>query len=218
MTTYPTSTPEELEAALAAATVAVRQGKIVVLPTDTVYGVGADAFDAAAVRRLLAAKGRGREMPPPVLISAAITADALARSLPDSARALMERFWPGPLTLVATQQPSLSWDLGETRGTVAIRMPDHPVALALLERTGPMAVTSANLTGRPAATDVSEAERMLGESVEAYLDGGPSTGGQASTILDVTGETPRVLRRGALTVDELNEALADLGVRVIDEG
>ena len=218
MTTYPTSTPEELEAALAAATVAVRQGKIVVLPTDTVYGVGADAFDAAAVRRLLAAKGRGREMPPPVLISAAITADALARSLPDSARALMERFWPGPLTLVATQQPSLSWDLGETRGTVAIRMPDHPVALALLERTGPMAVTSANLTGRPAATDVSEAERMLGESVEAYLDGGPSTGGQASTILDVTGETPRVLRRGALTVDELDEALADLGVRVIDEG
>lgn len=218
MTTYPTSTPEELEAALAAATVAVRQGKLVVLPTDTVYGVGADAFEAAAVRRLLAAKGRGREMPPPVLISAAITADALARSLPDSARALMERFWPGPLTLVATQQPSLSWDLGETRGTVAIRMPDHPVALALLERTGPMAVTSANLTGRPAATDVSEAERMLGESVEAYLDGGPSTGGQASTILDVTGETPRVLRRGALTVDELNEALADLGVRVIDEG
>lgn len=218
MTTYPTSTPEELEAALAAATVAVRQGKLVVLPTDTVYGVGADAFEAAAVRRLLAAKGRGREMPPPVLISAAITADALARSLPDSARALMERFWPGPLTLVATQQPSLSWDLGETRGTVAIRMPDHPVALALLERTGPMAVTSANLTGRPAATDVSEAERMLGESVEAYLDGGPSTGGQASTILDVTGETPRVLRRGALTVDELDEALADLGVRVIDEG
>src|SRR4029078_6491967 len=151
-TTYTTATQDELEAAIEAAAQAVQRGGLVVLPTDTVYGIGADAFDHAAVQALLDAKGRGREMPPPVLISAATTLAALATKVPSYVDALTEAFWPRPLTLVCEQQPSLTWDLGGTRGTVAVRMPDHEVALALLERTGPLAVSSANLSGLPAAT------------------------------------------------------------------
>lgn len=215
---YPTSTDDEREAALAAASLAVQQGKLVILPTDTVYGVGADAFDPAAVRALLVAKGRGRDMPPPVLVSAATTVDAIATGLPGYARALIEEFWPGPLTLVCTQQPSLKWDLGDTRGTVAVRMPDHDLALELLERTGPLAVSSANLTGRPAATEAGQAEEMLGTDVEVIVDGGEAPGKQASTIVDVTGTQGRVLRRGALTLEELNAVLEPLGATLTDEG
>lgn len=208
----PTSTDEEQETAVEAASLAVRRGELVVIPTDTVYGVGADAFDAAAVARLLAAKGRDRQMPPPVLVSHPATLEALTTDVPAYAHALVEKFWPGPLTLVCHQQPSLQWDLGETRGTVAVRMPDHPVALAVLERTGPMAVSSANLTGRPAATDAASAREMLGEQVEVIVDGGPAPGGEASTIVAVTGERPRVLRPGALSAEALAEALAPFGV------
>lgn len=214
---YPTGTDEEREAAVEAATLAVRRGELVVLPTDTVYGVGADAFDPAAVRALLAAKGRGRDMPPPVLISAATTLDALATAVPGYARALVEEFWPGPLTLVCRQQTSLQWDLGETRGTVAVRMPDHPVALEVLERTGPLAVSSANLSGSPAATTADDAERMLGESVAVVVDDGPSPGRDASTIVDVTGAQGRVLREGALPLEALNAVLEPLGATLTDE-
>jgi tRNA threonylcarbamoyl adenosine modification protein (Sua5/YciO/YrdC/YwlC family) len=217
-TRYPTGTPEEREAAVAAAALAVQQGKLVVLPTDTVYGIGADAFDPAAVRALLAAKGRGREMPPPVLVSAASTLDAIASAVPGYARALVEEFWPGPLTLVCTQQPSLQWDLGDTRGTVAVRMPDHEVALEILERTGPLAVSSANLTGEPAAVDADTAESMLGDAVEVIVDGGEAPGKEASTIVDVTGTQGRVLRRGALSLDDLNAVLEPLGATLTDEG
>jgi tRNA threonylcarbamoyl adenosine modification protein (Sua5/YciO/YrdC/YwlC family) len=215
---YSTGTPDEREAAVAAASKAVQQGRLVVLPTDTVYGIGADAFDPAAVRALLAAKGRGREMPPPVLVSAATTLDAIATDVPGYARALVDAFWPGPLTLVCTQQASLQWDLGDTRGTVAVRMPDHDVALELLERTGPLAVSSANLTGRPAATDADQAEEMLGERVEVIVDAGASPGQEASTIVDVTGSQGRVLRRGALGLEELNAVLEPLGATLTDEG
>lgn len=217
-TRYPTGTPEEREAAVAAAALAVQQGKLVVLPTDTVYGIGADAFDPAAVRALLAAKGRGREMPPPVLVSAASTLDAIASAVPGYARALIDEFWPGPLTLVCTQQPSLQWDLGDTRGTVAVRMPDHEVALEILERTGPLAVSSANLTGEPAAVDADAAESMLGDAVEVIVDGGEAPGKEASTIVDVTGTQGRVLRRGALSLDDLNAVLEPLGATLTDEG
>jgi L-threonylcarbamoyladenylate synthase len=206
------------ERGLTAAARAVQRGELVVLPTDTVYGVGADAFDPAAVRRLLAAKGRGREMPPPVLVSAATTLDALAVKVPAYARALVDELWPGPLTLVCTQQPSLQWDLGDTRGTVAVRMPDHEVALALLERTGPLAVSSANRTGMPAAADVDQAEEMLGESVAAFLDAGPTTGPLPSTIVDVTGPTGRVLRLGALSLERLTEVVEPVGASIVDEG
>lgn len=216
-TTYPTDTDEERETAIEAAALAVQRGGLVVLPTDTIYGLGADAFDPAAVQALLDAKGRGREMPPPVLISSATTLDALATGVQPYVAALTEAFWPGPLTLVCDQQPSLTWDLGETRGTVAVRMPDHEIALALLERTGPLAVSSANLTGHPAATEAAEAEKMLGDAVEVVLDGGPSPRGEASTILDVRGTRPRVLRVGALSVADLDEVLEPLGAAVADE-
>ena len=188
------------------------------LPTDTVYGVGADAFSPEAVRSLLAAKGRGREMPPPVLVSAATTLDALAVGVPSYARALVQELWPGPLTLVCRQQSSLQWDLGDTRGTVAVRMPDHEVALELLSRTGPLAVSSANRSGLPAATDADAAEEMLGEKVEVLLDGGPTPGDLPSTIVDVTGDVGRVLRLGAVPLDRLNEIVAPIGAEIVDEG
>lgn len=215
---YPTGTEDEREAAIEAASLAIQQGRLVVFPTDTVYGLGADAFDPAAVRALLSAKGRGREMPPPVLVSSATTIDALAVSIPGYARALIDAFWPGPLTLVCQQQSSLQWDLGDTRGTVAVRMPNHDIARELLERTGPLAVSSANLTGMPAATDAGMAQQMLGELIEVFVDAGESPGGEASTIVDVTGTQGRVLRRGALSIDELNAALEPLGATLTDEG
>jgi tRNA threonylcarbamoyl adenosine modification protein (Sua5/YciO/YrdC/YwlC family) len=214
---YATTSEVERDIALKAATLAVQRGQLIVMPTDTVYGVAADAFDLKAVPELLAAKGRGRDMPPPVLISAATTIDAIAVDVPDWARALIEKFWPGPLTLVCTQQKSLRWDLGDSRGTVAVRMPDHPLALELLERTGPLAVSSANRTGMPAATDADQAEEMLGEKVALVLDAGPSPGSGASTIVDVTATPGRVLRPGALGLDELNAVLEPLGAPLADE-
>jgi L-threonylcarbamoyladenylate synthase len=213
-TTYPTATGEERETAIEAAARAVQQGGLVILPTDTVYGIGADAFDHAAVQALLDAKGRGREMPPPVLVSAVTTLEALASGVQPYVESLTEEFWPGPLTLVCTQQPSLTWDLGETRGTVAVRMPDHEVALALLERTGPLAVSSANLTGLPAATDAAGADAMLGDRVDVVLDGGTSPQAESSTILDVRGPNPRLLRLGALSVAALNAVLEPLGAAI----
>lgn len=188
---------------LEAARAALSAGELVVLPTDTVYGLAADAFSPAAVQRLLDAKGRDRSMPPPVLVGAATTLEALVAELPPWLRRLTEAEWPGPLTVVCRQQPSLSWDLGETHDTVAVRMPDDPVTLALLSRTGPLAVSSANRTGEPAATTVAEARAMLGDAVSVYLDGGPSRGGVPSTILDATGAVPRVLRHGALPLERL---------------
>ncbi|MCW2857568.1 MAG: translation factor [Marmoricola sp.] len=207
-TRYDVDDGSVLEAGLAAATMAVRAGELIVLPTDTVYGLGADAFDAAAVNRLLAAKGRGREMPPPVLVGSAVTLDALATQVPDWARTLVGHYWPGPLTIIVRQQTSLQWDLGETRGTVAVRMPDHQVTLELLARTGPLAVSSANVTGQPAATNADQAVEMLGEKVSVVLDGGPTTDDRPSTIVDCTGTQPRVLRVGAIPVDEILEVLA----------
>jgi tRNA threonylcarbamoyl adenosine modification protein (Sua5/YciO/YrdC/YwlC family) len=215
---FPVDDPAQREEAIEAATLAVRRGELVVLPTDTVYGLGADAFDPEAVRRLLAAKGRGREMPPPVLVGAASTVDALAVEIPDWARALIEAHWPGPLTIVLKQQPSLQWDLGDTRGTVAVRMPADEVALALLERTGPLAVSSANLTGHPAATDADAAEEMLGSEVTVIVDGGPTAGAVPSTIVDATGLVGRILRPGALSLEALNAVTEPLGVTLVDEG
>lgn len=213
---FQTADAGEREEGIAAATSAIRRGGLVVLPTDTVYGLGADAFEPASVRRLLAAKGRGRNMPPPVLVSAASTLDALAVAVPAYARELVEQLWPGPLTVVCKQQPSLQWDLGDTRGTVAVRMPDHEVALEVLARTGPLAVSSANRTGMDPARDADEVESMLGESVEVILDGGPAAGGVPSTIVDVTGTPPRVLRVGAVPLERLREILGPAGTTIVD--
>jgi L-threonylcarbamoyladenylate synthase len=210
-TRYDVTDPAQREAGIAAAATVIRAGELVVLPTDTVYGLAADAFDPTAVRRLLAAKGRGREMPPPVLIGSAATLDALGSSVPGWARDLVEKYWPGPLTIVVREQSSLQWDLGETRGTVAVRMPQDPVTLELLGRTGPLAVSSANTTGRPAATDADQAADMLADRVGVILDGGPTADDRPSTILDCTGEQPRVLRVGAVPVEELRTVLAGSG-------
>lgn len=191
---------------------AVRRSELVVLPTDTLYGIGADAFSAEAVGDLLAAKGRGRNMPTPVLIGSPNTLHGLVTDFSEQAWELVDAFWPGALTLVAKHQPSLAWDLGETRGTVAVRMPLHPVAIELLTEVGPMAVSSANLTGHPAPEDCDAAREMLGDSVSVYLDGGPTPGIQPSSIVDVTGKVPVLLREGALTAEQLREVVPDLEV------
>jgi len=199
--------PQARERGLSAAQNAVKRGEVVVLPTDTVYGIGADAFSPSAVRKLLEAKGRGRDMPPPVLVPEVRTIDGLASSIPFAVRELVDAFWPGALTIVCRAQPSLAWDLGETGGTVALRMPLHPVALELLKRTGPMAVSSANLSGRPAATTVADAVDQLGSSVRVYLDGGDSPEGAPSTIVDASDGKLRVLRVGAISEAELRRAV-----------
>ncbi|WP_344471967.1 L-threonylcarbamoyladenylate synthase [Nonomuraea monospora] len=197
------SDPDQRAIALMEAAAAVRRGDLVVLPTDTVYGIGADAFTPAAVQSLLDAKGRGRDMPPPVLVGTVRAATALVDDLGPYGQDLIDAFWPGPLTLVCKANRALSWDLGDTKGTVAVRMPLHPVALDLLKETGPMAVSSANRSGAPAATTAEEAEEQLGDSVEVYLDGGKTTDHTPSTILDLTTAVPRMLRRGAIPVEKL---------------
>ena len=195
---------------------AISRGELVVIPTDTVYGVAADAFDHQAVARLLAAKGRGRQSPPPVLVAGATTLRALVAEVPEPVERLVEAFWPGGLTIVLPAQPSLSWDLGETRGTVALRMPAHRIALELLEETGPLAVSSANLTGKAPGITAEDAQGMLKDSVAVYLGDGPSKNGIPSTIVDATslvgGAEPvvRVLREGAVTREQLRDVLGDL--------
>jgi len=195
-------------AGLAAATAAVLKGALVVLPTDTVYGIGADAFRPSAVQSLLAAKGRGRDMPPPVLVGSVRAAGALVEDLGPYGQELIDEFWPGGLTVVCRASRSLKWDLGESKGTVAVRMPQHPVALELLAETGPMAVSSANLTGHPPAMTAADAREQFGDAVEVYLDGGQCETDIPSTIVDLTGDMPRLLRGGAVSIGRLREVAA----------
>jgi L-threonylcarbamoyladenylate synthase len=220
-TRYDCSERDGLLTGMRLARAALGRGELVVLPTDTVYGIGADAFDAKAVQRLLDAKGRTRQSPPPVLIPGAATLDALATEVPQQVRDLVDEFWPGGLTVILRAQPSLDWDLGETRGTVALRMPDSAIALELLQEVGPMAVSSANATGEPAAMDVDQAEAMLGDSVSVYLDGGRiaahdgSADSTGSTIVDATGlangGTLRIVRHGVIPDAEIERVVgADL--------
>ncbi|HEX4699791.1 MAG TPA: L-threonylcarbamoyladenylate synthase [Actinomycetes bacterium] len=202
--------PRERETGLGLAAGAVGRGELVVLPTDTVYGLGTDAFSPAAIGGLLAAKGRGRDMPVPVLVGSPRTLDGIATGLSEAARDLVTAFWPGALTLVTTAQPSLRWDLGDTGGTVAVRMPLHPVAIELLRATGPMGVSSANISGQPAPTTCDQAVEQLGEAVSVYLDGGTSGDPVPSTIVDVTGDRIRVVRLGAVTLEDLREVVPEL--------
>jgi L-threonylcarbamoyladenylate synthase len=192
---------------LAAAASAVRAGRLVVVPTDTVYGIGADAFSSSAVRSLLEAKNRGPDMPVGVLVGSWSTVDGLVLSVPRHARMLIEAFWPGDLSIVLPHAPSLAWDLGRSNGTVMLRMPLHPVAIELLREVGPMAVSSANRSGHPPAATAGEARDQLGESVAVYLDGGPTGDPVPSTIVDLTGDTPVVLREGAVSLAEVAEAI-----------
>ena len=200
---YDCADKDELAAGLTDAASAVRRGELVVIPTDTVYGIGCDAFNKSAVAALLEAKGRGRDMPAPVLVGTVSAATALVQSLGTHGQDLIDAFWPGPLTLIFRANPSLAWDLGDTKGTVAVRMPMHQVALDLLRETGPMAVSSANRSGQPPATTVEEAEEQLGDSVAVYLDGGPCADNVPSTIVDLTTAVPRLLRKGAIPVEKI---------------
>lgn len=201
--------PDAWEAGLQAAASALSAGELVVLPTDTLYGLGADAFNNAAVAKLLAAKHRGPDMPVPVLVGSWDTISGLVASYSTTARTLVEAFWPGGLSLVVPQAPSLPWNLGDTRGTVMLRMPAHPVAIELLRRVGPMAVSSANISGQAPATTVAAAVEQLGDTVEVYLDGGDSPVGEPSTIIDLSGPRPYLLREGALRAEELAAVLSD---------
>ena len=208
--------------ALERAAAHVRAGGLLILPTDTVYGIGALASDAAGVSRLLAAKGRDRRMPPPVLVADPAQAFDVVARLPDAARALIGAFWPGALTLVLDARADLDWDLGESGGTVALRMPDHPLALELLRRTGPMAVTSANRTGLAPATDAAAALAAFPGRVALaddaagphgadilLLDGGPTPGPVPSTIVSLAGGSPGpvVVREGVVPRAELAAVL-----------
>ncbi|NUP53849.1 MAG: threonylcarbamoyl-AMP synthase [Catenulispora sp.] len=205
------SDPEQRKTGLREAASAVRRGELVVLPTDTLYGIGADAFTNWAVRGLLEAKGRGPAMPSPVLVPSPATLHGLVAGMPSVGWELVDAFWPGGLTLVAMHQPTLTWDLGETRGTVAVRMPLHPVAIELLTETGPMAVSSANKTGMPAPQSAQEAQDQLGDAVSVYLDAGHvGSQGGASSIVDVTGTAPVLLREGAIGFDQLREVAPTL--------
>jgi L-threonylcarbamoyladenylate synthase len=198
---------EARAAGIASAVGALKGGRLVVMPTDTVYGIGADAFDNSAVAALLSAKGRGRDMPVGVLVGSWHTIEGLVYTMPDGARDLIRAFWPGALSLVVAQAPSLQWDLGDARGTVMLRMPLHPVAIELLREVGPMAVSSANVSGRPPAVNADEARNQLGDLVDVYLDAGPSEQQAASTIVDLTGDTPRLLRAGPVSVERIAEVL-----------
>ena len=207
---YDCRDPAERRTGLSAAVDAIRRGDLVVLPTDTVYGVGADAFTPPAVDALLSAKMRGRDMPVGVLVGSWRGLDGLVVSVQATVRDLVEAFWPGGLSLVVQQAPSLSWDLGDSRGTVMVRMPLHPVALEVLHETGPLAVSSANVSGLPPATSAAEAQTQLGAAVDVYLEAGSCGEPLASTIIDVTGSVPRLLRAGAVSLGELREVVPDL--------
>ena len=221
---YDCSLDTDLLTGMRLAKVSLGRNELVVVPTDTVYGLAADAFSPDAVKALLSAKGRGPQSPPPVLIGTVETLQALAEEIPEVANRLAKTFWPGALTMILKSQASLTWDLGETKGTVALRMPDHKIALALLQETGPLAVSSANLTGQPAATTCQQAEEYLGDSVAVYLDGGNSPKGEASTILDLTDLVDsydaqgnlsttgkiKIVRLGALSADKIRTIAGDL--------
>jgi L-threonylcarbamoyladenylate synthase len=210
---YDCSLPDERDRGIAAAVEAVQRGDLVVMPTDTVYGIGADAFKSWAVRSLLNAKGR--DNPSPVLVGSRHTLDGLVYTLPSTARDLVEAFWPGALTIVIEHAPSLQWDLGETNGTVAVRMPLHPVALEVLRETGPMAVSSANKVGQPLPRTAGEARDQMGYSVSVYLDSSQLADIPPSTVVDLTADPPRVLRPGAVSFAELQGIVP--GIRPPDD-
>ena len=205
--TYDCTEDTGREVGLSSAAGALRAGRLVVTPTDTLYGIAADAFDPDAVNLLLSAKRRGPDMPVPVLVGSWETIDGLVVSTPAAGRDLIRAFWPGGLSLIVHQAPSLGWKLGHTQGTVMLRMPLHPVAIELLRDVGPLAVSSANVSGQSPATTAAQAREQLGDSVAVYLDGGPCAIGQPSTIVDLTGPGPRIVREGAVTAERVGEVL-----------
>ncbi len=192
---------------IAEAAKAAKSGRLVVMPTDTLYGIGCDAFDNDAVASLLAAKHRGPDMPVPVLVGSWDTYKGLVASITDTMQLLVEAFWPGGLSIVVPQAPSLPWNLGDTRGTVMLRMPLQPVAIELLREVGPMAVSSANISGHTPPTTAIAAKQQLGKAVSVYLDGGEAAIGKPSTIVDLSQAHPYLLREGAISAEQISEVI-----------
>jgi tRNA threonylcarbamoyl adenosine modification protein (Sua5/YciO/YrdC/YwlC family) len=207
--TFRTDDPVERERGLTMAASVVRRGGVVVLPVEATYAVATDPFSSAGIDRLLAAKGRARPVPIPVLVPSLATLDGLCHRTTDELKALARAFWPGPLTLIATAAPSLSWDVG-TPGTVMVRVPLHPVALELLRRTGPLAATSGNTVGGVPPANVEDALAQLGNAVEVALDAGPRSPLPSSSIVDVTGATPVLVREGELSLERLRTVVPEL--------
>lgn len=194
---------EDRDAVIEQAALRLRAGDPVVLPTDTVYGVAADAFRPEGCARLFAVKQRERRFPLPVLLRSPKQLLGLCTSVPDVAERLMAAYWPGPLTMIVPADANLRWDLGEARGTVAVRMPLDDVALDAIRAVGPLAVTSANRSGQPPATTAAEAYAQLGDDVPVYLDDGERSSLAPSTIVDLTRRAPEVLRSGGLDEEEI---------------
>lgn len=201
--------PGESSSALQEAAELLRTGETVAFPTDTVYGLGAHALNAEAVQKIYEAKGRPSDKPLIILICDKKQLDTLAVHVPDSAQYLMDNFWPGPLTLVFKKQSDVVPDY-VTRGmeSVAVRMPDHPVALQLLQMAQvPVAAPSANLSGNPSPTDALQVQKELDGRISAIVDGGICRVGVASTILDMSGTNPVILRQGSITKEQLEQVL-----------
>lgn len=200
--------PCDFRGALEQALDLLQQGELVAFPTDTVYGLGAMAFDAQAIDRLYQAKGREAGKAIAILVGEAEALQQVTAGMNDMAMRLAQRFWPGPLTLVVAGHPSLPANLSP-RPTVGVRMPDHPVALTLLRRAGPLAVTSANLSGAPNASTAQEVFAQLQGRVALILDGGKTPGGLPSTVLDCTGSQPVILRQGPITLEQIYAVLGE---------
>jgi tRNA threonylcarbamoyl adenosine modification protein (Sua5/YciO/YrdC/YwlC family) len=210
--TFDCADPGQRQQGIEVAAGALRGGELVVVPTDTLYGIAADAFTPTAIDALLAAKGRGRDMPVPVLVGSWTGLDGLVTVVTPQMRDLREAFWPGGLTMVVRHAPGLAWDLGDAHGTVAVRMPLHPVAIELLREVGPLGVSSANRTGRKPPTTLDDARAQLGDRVSVYLDGGATPAPVASSIVDLTATPPRLVRAGTITADQIREVVPDLVV------
>lgn len=209
---------QERERAVAAGHAAARRGDLVLMPTEGVYAIATDAFSRRGIAALRDAKGTDAGVPLPVMVGRRATVAGIATGVSPDAQRLMDVFWPGPLTILMTPQPSLAWDV-VVDSPVAVRMPLHPVALALLVRTGPLAVTTANLPGMPAPADVDDALEQLGEAVTVALDAGRLLREAAtvpSTVVDVTGTVPTIVRIGALSVEDVRRVCPD--VRTGPEG
>ncbi|MBV7364071.1 threonylcarbamoyl-AMP synthase [Actinomycetaceae bacterium TAE3-ERU4] len=181
--------------------------ELLVLPTDTVYGIGVKPDSSTAIERLLAAKGRGRQMPPPVVGADYETLREYVGKCDYPLEELCRQFWPGPLTLILPTPQDFPWNLGEITGSVALRVPNSEQMLEILRTTGPLALTSANITGAPPALTCEQAREYFGDSVGCYVDGGPAPLGKASTILDLSSEKPRILRAGSIGAKELAKCL-----------
>jgi L-threonylcarbamoyladenylate synthase len=184
----------------------LRGGGLVAFPTDTVYGVGALAFDGKAVESIYTAKDRFHEKAIPVLIGDIDDLDKIAMDVPSLVQMLASRFWPGPLTILVPKKPGLPESVSAT-STIGVRVPYHEVARALLRAAGPMAVTSANLSGQASPTTAEEVLAQLGGRIKLIIDGGKTPGGAPSTLVDCTGDEIKILREGPITKKELQSAL-----------